>query len=77
MTQTLEAVYDGVVLRPDETLDVKPNTRVRLVVETLPGQGEDSFLDTAMSLNIQGPVDWSRNVDKYLYGELHDDSTPE
>lgn len=72
MTQTLEAVYDGLVLKPDQPLEVEPNTRVRLILETLPEQDETSFLDTAMSLNLQGPPDWSCNLDKYLYGEQQD-----
>jgi uncharacterized protein (DUF433 family) len=33
MTQTVEAVYDGAVLRPDTALGLAPNTRVRLTVE--------------------------------------------
>ncbi|MDQ3685130.1 MAG: antitoxin family protein [Acidobacteriota bacterium] len=32
MTKTLEATYDGETLRPDEPLDLKPNTRVRLTI---------------------------------------------
>jgi hypothetical protein len=30
MTKTIEAVFDGVMLRPDEPLDLPPNTRVRV-----------------------------------------------
>jgi len=33
MTKTLEATYDGETLRPDEPLDLKPNTRVRVTIE--------------------------------------------
>ena len=36
MTQTVEAVYDGTVLRPETALRLEPNTRVRLTVEVLP-----------------------------------------
>ncbi len=75
MTQTLEAVFDGEVLCPQEPLELEPNTRVRIVVESLPPDGEEpiSFLRLAPTLNLQGPPDWSQNVDKYLYSELHDD----
>lgn len=75
MTQTLEAVFDGKVLCPQEPLELEPNTRVRIVIESLTQDGKEpvSFLDAAMSLNLNGPPDWSQNVDKYLYGELHDD----
>ena len=34
MTRTLEATFDGNVLRLDEPLDLKPNTRVRVTIET-------------------------------------------
>ncbi len=34
MTRTLEATYDGKALIPDEPLDLKPNTRVRVTIET-------------------------------------------
>jgi hypothetical protein len=27
-----------------------------------------SFLNFAMSLNLEGPKDWSENLDDYLYG---------
>ena len=71
MVQTLEALYDGEVFRPDERLVIAPNTRVRLVIETLPEKKRNlaSFLDTAIEANLDGPEDWSKNVDAYLYGE--------
>jgi hypothetical protein len=34
MTKTIEAVFDGETLRPDEPLGLAPNTRVRLTIET-------------------------------------------
>jgi len=71
MSQTIEAVYDGAVLRPDTELALEPNTRVRLTVEVLrpTTTAPASFLDTALSLNLKGPADWSANLDSYLYGD--------
>jgi hypothetical protein len=75
MIQTIEALFDGKVLRPDTPLPLVANTRVRLTIETLPvdeqsqEQRPRSFLRTARSLNLEGPVDWSSNLDHYLYGE--------
>jgi predicted DNA-binding antitoxin AbrB/MazE fold protein len=68
MSTTIEAVFDGEVLRPDRPLKLAPNTRVTLVVTT-PGPSEpgESFLDTAMSIHLEGPADWSENLDRYLY----------
>jgi hypothetical protein len=70
MVTTIEATFDGEVLRPEEPLTLAPNTRVRITIETLPLNGDKpmSFLDTARSLSLEGPPDWSANVDKYLYG---------
>ncbi len=70
MTKTLEATYDGEVLRPQEPLDLEPQTRVRLTIETIPQSPEhsQSFLDLAASLNLDGPSDWSENFEQYLYG---------
>lgn len=75
MTKTLEAVFDGEVLRPDEPIDLEPNTRVRVTIESAapPRDKSNSFLRTARSLNLQGPPDWAARLDDYLYG----DETPE
>jgi hypothetical protein len=75
MTQTVDALYDGAVLRPVTSLYLEPNTRVRLTVEVLlpPDAGASSFLQTARSLELNGPADWSANLDSYLYGYGDDD----
>lgn len=64
MSQTFEAVYDGSVLRPETALELPPNTRARVTVEPLPTStpAAQSFLDTAISLNLDGPADWSASV---------------
>ena len=71
VTTTIEAVFDGTVLRPKEPLPLEANTRVRLTVEVLQEApvSASSFLATARSLELQGPPDWSARVDHYLYGE--------
>lgn len=69
MIKTIEAVYDGEVLRPDEPLELQPNTRVRLIITKLTTRPfkPRSFLRTARSLNLQGPPDWSERIEEYLY----------
>ena len=68
MVRTMQALYDGVVLRLEAPLPLEPNTRVRITIETLEDGGEDaSFLDTARSLNLTGPPDWAEDLDSYLY----------
>ena len=49
MTRTLEATFDGKALIPDEPLDLKPSTRVRVTIETsraphTPGKGAQGGL---------------------------------
>jgi predicted DNA-binding antitoxin AbrB/MazE fold protein len=70
MGQTIEAIYDGAVFRPTAPVELKPNTRVRVTVsadEEKTAKGV-SFLDTASGLNLEGPEDWSANIEHYLYG---------
>ena len=84
MTTTIEATFDGEVFRPTQPVALEPNTPVTLTVETAtpPKSSERpraekgkpySFLETLKSIRIEGPPDWSANVDKYLYGHLHDE----
>jgi predicted DNA-binding antitoxin AbrB/MazE fold protein len=70
MSQTVEATFDGEVLRPDEPIDLEPNTRVRVTIEPANASKKktQSFLLTARSLQLEGPPDWSARLDDYLYG---------
>jgi hypothetical protein len=75
MTHLVHATYDGSSLQLDEPLPLEPNTRVRVSVETsgtekssdLPSTGVSAF-DIALSMNLDGPPDWSERIDHYLYG---------
>jgi len=69
MTTTLTATYDGEVLRLDEPIELEPNTRVNVTIETTRPivKKNRSFLRTALSLNLQGPPDWSARLEDYLY----------
>ena len=42
MTRTLDATFDGSVLRLDEPLNLKPNTRVRVTIQTRTDLPQDS-----------------------------------
>jgi predicted DNA-binding antitoxin AbrB/MazE fold protein len=76
MTKTLQAVFDGEVLRPEEPLDLEPNTRVRITIEADDGKRSPvrSFLQTARDLRLEGPTDWSSRIEDYLYGGKRDAS---
>lgn len=75
MTKTLDAVFDGKVLLPDEPLDLAPDTRVRITIETTleTETPPASFLQTARALNLDGPPDWSARFEDYLYDRKRDD----
>jgi hypothetical protein len=70
MSQTLDATFDGRVFRPDQPIELAPNTRVRITIEPSPTSehASESFLRVARSLNLDGPPDWSSRLDDYLYG---------
>ena len=68
-TQVIEAVYDGRVFLPQQTPMLKANTRVRITVEQVKVKRtkKKSFLETAISIKINAPGDFSANIDEYLY----------
>jgi hypothetical protein len=75
MTKTITGTYDGRDIHPDEPLPLPRNTRVTLTWRAEePAKDEDedigvsTFLDVALSLNVEGPPDWSARIDHYLYG---------
>ena len=70
MIKRLRAIFDGSVFRPVEPLDLEPNTEVQITLDIPESTGNQgaSFLDIAENLNLDGPADWSSNVDRYLYG---------
>lgn len=69
MSQTLDAIFDGSVFRPDQPIELEPNTRVRITIEpATTSEKTSSFLEVAQSLNLEGPPDWSSRLDDYLYG---------
>jgi predicted DNA-binding antitoxin AbrB/MazE fold protein len=69
MSQRVEAIFDGEVLRPDEPIDLEPNTRVRVTIEPTRASEKkgQSFLQIALSLKLEGPPDWSERFRDYLY----------
>ena len=69
MSNIIEATFDGKVFHPNKPVRLRPNTHVRITIEPDGTPDEDSqysFLKTAKSLKIDGPSDWSENIDHYL-----------
>ena len=73
MKRTVHVVFDGEVLRPDEPLDLVPNGRYRVIVESVedeqPAQ-EPGMLDDIVELveDLDLPPDFAQQHDHYLYG---------
>lgn len=67
--QIVDAIFDGKVLLPSAPLLLKPNTRVRITIETVKKKRgkSKSFLDVARAAKLKGPRDFSENLDDYLY----------
>jgi hypothetical protein len=74
MGKTMYATFDGHVLRPDDLIELEPNTRVKITIETESDSKpkRKSFLKTARSLKLEGPVDWSARLEDYLYEKEKD-----
>ncbi len=70
MAKTIYLTFDGRVFRPEEPIDLAPETRARATIETAETRlgAPGVFLETARSLNLPGPPDWSSRLEEYLYG---------
>jgi hypothetical protein len=77
---SVNATFDGEVVRTDEPLPLPPNARVTVSYETVGEEQEPAettekkgehgiFFRTARSLKLEGPPDWSERFDEYLNGE--------
>ncbi len=70
MALIIDAVFDGEVFRPEEKVDLEPDTKVKLklIIEVKKKTGEPySLFKYARSLKLDGPSDFSENIDEYLY----------
>ncbi|MEZ4659006.1 MAG: hypothetical protein R2911_15690 [Caldilineaceae bacterium] len=67
MVVTVDAVFDGRVFLPVQPIRLPANTRVQIAVTT-DERSPISFLDVAEALALEGPPDWSLQLDEYLYG---------
>ncbi|HZO88958.1 MAG TPA: antitoxin family protein [Chthonomonadaceae bacterium] len=70
MSQTVEAIFDGEVFRPETPLDLRPNTRYRITIESLADTSEADVWTLLGNLtgSIEAPADWASEHDHYLYG---------
>ncbi len=69
MEKTVDATFDGEVVRLEIPINLAPNTKVKVLFEDSDSSEEPyHFLRMARSLKLRGPSDFSENLDEYLYG---------
>jgi hypothetical protein len=70
MHETLEAIFDGSVFRPETTPKLPPNTRCTITVEDIADEDQEedawSVLE-AMAGTVEAPKDWASEHDHFLY----------
>jgi len=75
----LHAVFDGEVLRPEAAVDLEPNARYLVTIERKEKKGaQQNLWDvlSAFSGTVEGPEDWSKEHEHYLYGTPRRASLP-
>jgi len=72
MLQTIEAVFDGKALIPQNGLHLIEGKRYKLIVQPFdqdvaPGESAWDVLSHLVG-TVEGPADWASEIDHYLYG---------
>jgi len=70
MSITIDVVFDGEVLRPQQPLELTPNQHYSITIET---ESESTSVNAweylaTLAGTIDGPTDWSTEHDHYIYG---------
>lgn len=68
MRRTMAATFDGSVFKPDEKLDLEPDTVVRIIIETIPAARNGDVTAACLAANLDGSPDWSENLEEYPHG---------
>ncbi|AFY33032.1 hypothetical protein [Calothrix sp. PCC 7507] len=78
MWNTLIVTFDGQYLRPELPLNLEPNKRciikIESAIESVPDGNAGDVLE-AFTGTLEAPNDWSSQHNYYLYGTPKDDST--
>ncbi len=72
MLQTIDAIFDGKVLVPQNGVQLIEGSRYKLIVQPLDqsaAAGESAWdLLSQLAGTVEGPADWASETDHYLYG---------
>lgn len=70
MTKTLHVVFDGEILRPEEAVELEPDTSYIVTIKQEESSGNQNLWSVLSDLagKVEGPPDWSKEHDHYLYG---------
>jgi len=70
MAITIDAEYNGTAFIPIDSVSLKKNRKYRLIVEETTDEKNQTAWDILQNHigSIDGPEDWSENLDHYLYG---------
>lgn len=70
MTITIHAEYNGIAFIPIDSVPLKKNRKYRLIIEDATEEKKQTAWDVLEDHigSIDGPEDWSENLDHYLYG---------
>ena len=70
MPKTFTAIYDGKVLCPEESLNLEPDTQYIVTIKRKKKTDKETLWDFLDKITgtVEGPEDWSEQLDHYLYG---------
>ena len=70
MAITIDAEYNGTAFIPIDSVSLKKNHKYRLIIEETTDEKNPTAWDVLQNHigSIDGPEDWSENLDHYLYG---------
>ena len=70
MSNSVIAVYDGHVLRPETALELEVDTRYRVTITKLTDDTGRNAWDVLDELTgtVDAPIDWASEHDHYIYG---------
>ena len=70
MSITIDAIFDGEVLRPQQPLDLVPNKHYSITIEVVPNPDSGNAWDFLASIagSYDGPGDSADEHDHYIYG---------